>query len=83
MEDDTVAGFELHALSAIAGDSGHRPEVEILDAIPEEAAELLGQPVLARWLRAGPPRGRPLDLLLAGDFAAFEDALAGRVGPLA
>ena len=82
-DEETLAVFDLDALSAIAGDSGHRPEVEILDAITEEAAELLGQPVLARWLRAGPPRGRPLDLLLAGDFAGFEDALAGRVAPLA
>ena len=75
--------FDLDALSAIAGESRHRPEVEILDAITQEAAERLGQPVLARWLRAGPPRRRPLDLLLAGDFAGFEDALAARVGPLA
>jgi len=72
--------FDLDALSAIAGDSAHRPEVEILDAITHEAAELLTQPVLARWLRAGRPPRRPLDLLLAGNFAGFEDALAARVG---
>ena len=71
--------FDLDALSAIAGESRHRPEVEILDAITQEAAERLGQPVLARWLRAGPPNRRPLDLLLAGDFGGFEDALAGRL----
>jgi len=82
-DEETLAVFDLDALSAIAGESAHRPEVEILDAITEEAAERLGQPVLARWLRSGPSRGRPIDLLLAGDFAGFEDALAGRVGPLA
>jgi hypothetical protein len=32
--------------------------------------------VLSRWVRASGPRGRPLDLLLRRDFAAFEDALA-------
>ena len=82
-DEETLAVFDLDALAAIAGESGHRPEVEILDTITQEAAEVLGQPVLARWLRAGPPSGRPLDLLLAGDFAGFEDALAARVGPLA
>ena len=74
--------FELDALSAISGESRHRPEVEILDAITQEAAERLGQPVLARWLHAGPVAGRPLDLLLEGDFAGFEDALAARVALL-
>jgi hypothetical protein len=32
--------------------------------------------VLRRWVRASGPAGRPLDLLLAHDFGAFEDALA-------
>jgi hypothetical protein len=32
--------------------------------------------MLARWLRATGPAGRPLDHLLARDFGAFEDALA-------
>jgi hypothetical protein len=31
--------------------------------------------VLRRWLRSTGPAGRPLDLLLARDFAGFEDAL--------
>ena len=77
-DDETLAIFALGALEAIAGDVGHRPEVQILDAITAEAAERLGGDVLARWLRAG-PAARPLDLLLAGDFSGFEDALARRV----
>jgi hypothetical protein len=32
--------------------------------------------VLRRWVRASGPSGRPLDVLLARDFGAFEDALA-------
>jgi hypothetical protein len=82
-DEETLAIFELDALSAIAGEVAHRPEVEILDALTAEAAELLGASVLARWLRAGPPADRPLDLLLAGDFGAFEDALARRVAEVA
>ena len=31
--------------------------------------------MLRRWVRAGGPAGRPLDLLLARDFGAFEDAV--------
>jgi hypothetical protein len=82
-DEEALAIFELDALSAIAGEVAHRPEVEILDALTAEAAELLGASALARWVRAGPPVGRPLDLLLAGDFDAFEDALARRVAEVA
>ena len=78
-DDEALAIFELDALAAIAGEVSHRPEVEILDALTAEAAARLGQPVLARWLRAGTPPARPLDLLLGGRFAAFEEALAQRV----
>jgi hypothetical protein len=31
--------------------------------------------VLRRWLRAGAAHGRPVELLLAHEFGAFEDAL--------
>jgi hypothetical protein len=31
--------------------------------------------MLRRWVRAKGPHGRPVDLLTARDFAAFEDAL--------
>jgi hypothetical protein len=78
-DDESLAIFELDALGAIAGDVEHRPEVEILDVLTSEAAGLLGDGALARWVRAGRPAARPLDLLLAGDFAAFEDALARRL----
>ncbi len=32
--------------------------------------------MLRRWVRASGPAGRPIDLLLAHEFGAFEDALA-------
>lgn len=81
-DEEVLAIFELDALSAIAGDVAHRPEIEILDAMTAEAAEVMGEAALPRWLRAGRPPGRTLDLLLAGDFAAFEDALARRIAEL-
>ncbi len=82
-DDEALAIFELDALGAIAGEVAHRPEVAILDVLTAEAAEQLGDGVLARWARAGSPPARPLDRLLAGDFGAFEDALAARVAELA
>ena len=79
-DEETLAIFELDALEAIAGEVEHRPELAILETITAEAQERLGPGALARWLRAGRAPERPLDLLLKGDFGAFEDALARRVG---
>jgi hypothetical protein len=78
-DDEALAIFGLHALEAIAGDVDHRPEIAILDNLTAEAAEAFGDEALARWVRAGPPDARPVDLLLAGRFGDFEDALAQRV----
>ena len=47
-----------------------------LAADPDEAEERAGAPVLRRWVRREGPVGRPLDALLARDFARFEDQLA-------
>ncbi len=60
----------------ITGALEHRPELPILLDLLAEAEERAGAPVLRRWVRAPGPAGRPLDLLLARDFAGFEDPLA-------
>jgi len=78
-DEEALVIFELNALEAIGGRLEHRPEVAILDAITSEAAGRLGEGALARWIRAGRPGVRPVDLLLAGDFGAFEARLAQRV----
>ena len=78
-DEEALAIFGLDALGAIAGEVAHRPEIEILDVLTAEAAELLTDGVLARWVRSGRPPARPIDMLLAGDFGVFEDALARRV----
>jgi hypothetical protein len=36
----------------------------------------VGEGVLRRWVRVAGPTGRPLNHLLAREFAAFEDDLA-------
>ena len=63
-------------LEVVAGELDHKPELPILLDLLAEAEERAGAAVLRRWVRAAGPAGRPLDLLLARDFAAFENALA-------
>jgi hypothetical protein len=74
-EDELCAILGVDALALLSGQVEHRPELPILLDLLTEARERAGAPVLARWVRAPGPAGRPLDHLLAGDFAAFEDAL--------
>jgi hypothetical protein len=75
-EDELCRALDVDPLAVISGDLDDKPQLPILLALTEEAAERVGEDVLRRWLRAGGPRGRPLDHLLANDFAAFEDDLA-------
>ena len=63
-------------ISVITGEEDLRPEVETLRQLLREPEETLGASTLQRWVRTSGPRGRPLDRLLAQDFAGFEDALA-------
>jgi hypothetical protein len=67
--------LDAEPLELIGGELDHRPELPILLDLLGEAEERAGAPVLRRWLRAPGPAGRPLDLLLARDFTAFESAL--------
>ena len=62
-------------LALLSGEADLLPEVPVLVGLVREAEERAGGPVLRRWVRATGPAGRPLDLLLRRDFAAFEDAL--------
>ena len=75
-EDELCRALGVDPLAVISGDLDDKPQLPILLALTGEAAERVGEDVLRRWLRAGGPNGRPLDHLLANDFAAFEDDLA-------
>ncbi len=74
-EDELCQVLDVDALTLLSGQLEHRPELPILLALLDEASERAGPHVLASWMRAPGPSGRPLDLLLARDFARFEDAL--------
>ncbi|MBI5105762.1 MAG: hypothetical protein HZB46_12430 [Solirubrobacterales bacterium] len=68
-EDELLQILDVDPLTLLGGELGHRPEVGILLALTDG----IDTAVLRRWLRAND--GRPLRLLLARDFAAFEDAV--------
>ncbi len=74
-DDEALTIFQLDALEALSGDHAHRPEIDILDSMTAEAAELVGDGPLARWVRSTTASPNPLELLGRGDFIAFEDAL--------
>ena len=74
-DDELCAVLDVDPLTVITGELDHKPELPILLTLTEEAAERVGVPTLRRWARATGPAGRPIDHLLARDFAAFEDDL--------
>jgi hypothetical protein len=77
-EEELCAALDADPLTLLSGELDHRPEVPILLDLLAEAQERAGPAVLRRWVRsaAAPDGRRPLDLLLARDFAGFEDAVA-------
>jgi hypothetical protein len=75
-EDELCRVLGVDPLAVISGDLDDKPQLPILLALTEQAAERVGEAVLRRWLRAAGPNGRPVDHLLAQDYAAFEDDLA-------
>jgi hypothetical protein len=74
-EDELCAALDVDPLTVIAGELDHKPQLPILLALTEEAAERVAPGVLPRWVRSKGPTGRPIDHLLGRDYAAFEDDL--------
>jgi hypothetical protein len=74
-DDELCATLDADPLALLSGQLEHRPELPILLALLDEASERAGAPVLRRWVRSAGPAGRPIDALVARDYAAFEDAL--------
>ena len=71
-EDELCALLAVDPLTLLSGQLDHRPELPILlDLLAEHDGN-----ALQRWVRTAGPKGRPIDLLLARDFAGFESALA-------
>ena len=75
-EDELLTVLDADPLAVVSGDLDQKPELPILLALLAEAEESAGAATLRRWVRAAGPAGTPIDLLLARDFGAFENALA-------
>ena len=71
-DDELLTILDADPLEVVGADLDHKPELPILLDLLSEHDES----GLKRWVRAEGPNGRPIDLLLARDFAAFETALA-------
>jgi hypothetical protein len=75
-EEELCRVLDADPLTLLSGQLQHRPELPILITLVRDASEQAGAGVLKRWVRANGPSGRPVDMLVRRDFAAFEDALA-------
>lgn len=74
-EDELCRVLATDPLELLSGELEHRPEIPILLRLCREAEEQVGAVVLARWVRAAGPQGRPVDALLERDFPRFEAAV--------
>lgn len=80
-DEELCATLDVDPLSLLSGQLDHRPELSILLALLDEAAERTSPSALRRWVRSTGPAGQPIDALTGRDFGAFEtavDALAER-----
>jgi hypothetical protein len=75
-EDELLTVLDASPLELLSGEVDANPQLPVLLDLLTEAEERAGAKMLRRWVRAQGPAGRPVDLLLRRDFAAFENALA-------
>jgi hypothetical protein len=75
-DDELCQILDVDALTLLSGQLEHRTELPILLDLLDDASQRAGEGVVARWVRASGPAGRPIDSLMNRDFAAFEDALS-------
>ena len=71
-DDELLHILGTSPVELLTGEEDDRSDVRLLVTLTRDAAD---PAVLQRWLRAEGPEGRPLDLLMAHDFAGYERAL--------
>ena len=74
-DEELCATLDVDALSLLSGQLDHRPELSILLALLDEAAQRTSPAALRRWVRSAGAAGRPIDTLTSRDFGAFETAI--------
>ncbi len=72
-DDELCTVLATDPLALLSDQLDHAPELRILLDLLAEAEARAGASTLHRWVRAGGPSGRPIDALLARDFARFEE----------
>lgn len=71
-DDELLHVLGTSPVELLTGEEDDREDVRLLVTLTRDAAD---PAVLKRWVRAEGPDGRPLDLLMARDFAGYERAL--------
>jgi hypothetical protein len=71
-DDELLEILGSTPVDVLTGEEDEREDVRVLVTITRDAAD---PAVLRRWVRAPGPHGRPLDLLLRRDLAAYEAAV--------
>jgi len=74
-DEELCAALDSNPIEIISDSLDHRPELPILLQLSDEAEQRVGPEVLKLWIRTEGPSGRPIEHLLARDFAAFESAV--------
>lgn len=74
-DDELCDVLGLGPVELLSGDGDVLPQTGVLDALLREAVRQVQPQAIHRWLRTSGPAGRPLDHLLARDYAAFEASL--------
>lgn len=74
-DDELCTVLAVDPIAVITDELEHRPELAILLALTDEAAERVGPQTLRAWLRRKGPNGIPFEHLSSRDFEAFEDDL--------
>jgi hypothetical protein len=72
-DDELLEILGTTPLAVMTGEEDEREDLRVLVQLTRDAAD---PAVLRRWVRSPGPHGRPLDLLLRRDFAAYEAAVA-------
>ena len=74
-EDELCIVLDSDPLTLLSGQVEQATELRVLLDLLGDVRPRASDAVLQRWVRASGPAGRPLDALLARDFATFEDQL--------
>lgn len=75
-DEELCSTLGISPIEVISGDGDSVAAVPILLDLLAEAEERAGVAVLRRWVRTKGRAGVPVKMLVARDFAAFEDALS-------